>query len=97
MKSARLSSIALAATLAAGHAAATEPTGLSREQVRAELAEAIRTGDIVIDGETGLKARELTPQLYPSQPATAQKTRAQVQAELKEAIRTGKMPKYEDA
>jgi hypothetical protein len=34
----------------------------TREQVRAELLEAQRTGDIMADGETGKKLNELGPQ-----------------------------------
>ena len=38
--------------------------GKSREQVKAELAEALRTGNIMADGETGLKLNQLYPQRY---------------------------------
>jgi hypothetical protein len=38
--------------------------GKTREQVKAELAEAIRTGDIIANGETGLKLNEEFPQRY---------------------------------
>ena len=39
--------------------------GKTREQVRAELAEAIRSGDIVANGDTpGETLRELHPQRY---------------------------------
>jgi Domain of unknown function (DUF4148) len=64
--------------------------GLTRAQVQAELAEAIRNGDIVFNGETGMKLNELYPHRYPARTAVAGKTpRAQVQAELAEAIRNG--------
>jgi lambda repressor-like predicted transcriptional regulator len=63
--------------------------GLTREQVKAELAEARRTGDIVANGETGQKLNELYPDRYPPKPVVAGKTRAEVKAELAEAIRTG--------
>ena len=38
--------------------------GKTREQVKAELAEATRTGDIIAPGESGLKLNELYPQRY---------------------------------
>ena len=82
-----ISAITLAlATLTAGHAVAQ---GLTREQVKAELAEAVRTGDIVVNHETGQKANELNPGLYPAKPVVQGSTREQVKAELREAIRTG--------
>jgi len=52
--------------------------------------EAIRNGDVVVDGQTGLKLNQLFPDRYPHQAAVAQgKTRAEVKAELAEAVRTG--------
>jgi len=75
--------------LAALGAAAHADGGMTRTQVKAELAEAIRTGDIIANDESGLKANEEHPQLYPAHVVAAGKTRAQVQAELAEAIRTG--------
>jgi hypothetical protein len=87
-----LSAIALAvAALSAGHALAADVDApKTRDQVRAELFEAQRTGDIVADGESGQKLNELYPHRYPAVAAAAQgKTRATVQAELQEAQRTG--------
>ncbi|MDR7308190.1 DUF4148 domain-containing protein [Rhodoferax saidenbachensis] len=91
-------SIALAvAALVTGHAQAAD-TGKTREQVRAELAEAQRTGDIAASKDvgfdeftpsTGRKLNELNPAAYPAKPAVAGKTREQVRAELAEAQRTG--------
>ena len=66
-------------------------TQLTRAEVKAELVEAIRTGDLLADGETGLKLNEINPSKYPSKPSQLGKTRAQVRAELEEAIRTGDM------
>jgi len=63
----------------------------TREQVQAELREAIRTGDVIAAGDAGLKLNELNPQRYPHAAAVQTKTRAQVQAELAEAIRDGSM------
>ncbi|MCC2597796.1 DUF4148 domain-containing protein [Pusillimonas sp. MFBS29] len=68
--------------------AASINTPVTREQVKAELAEAIRTGD-VSPGESGLKLNEQFPQRYPTQQVVATKSRQQVVAELAEAVRTG--------
>ena len=38
--------------------------GKTREEVRTETAEAIRTGDMVAAGESGLKLNQLYPQHY---------------------------------
>lgn len=56
-----LSTITLAlAALAAGNALAADAAApKTREQVRAELFEAQRTGDIIANGETGAKLNEL--------------------------------------
>lgn len=53
----------------------------SRDQVKAELNDAIRSGDIVTGGESPRKLNELQPQWYPTQPKAAGKTREQVRAE----------------
>ena len=86
-----LSALTIAlATLSAGHALASDASATkTREQVKAELAEAIRTGDIVVDFESGKKANELFPGLYPAKAVVQGQTREQVKAELAEAIRTG--------
>ncbi|WP_353148913.1 DUF4148 domain-containing protein [Pollutimonas bauzanensis] len=84
------SAIALAfATLFAGQAMAAD-TGspITRAQVSVELAEAIRTGN-VIAGESSTKLNEEFPHNYPAQRVSSTVTRAQVQAERAEAIRTG--------
>ncbi len=65
----------------------------TREQVKAELAEAIRSGDISY-GESGQKLNELFPNLYPAKPAVQGKTREQVKAELAEAVRSGQLPAH---
>ena len=89
-----LSAIALAvAAFSAGQAVAADAsTPLTREQVKAELAQAIRTGDVQADGISGLKKNERFPGSYPAKPVVQGKTRDQVKAELAEAIRTGDMP-----
>lgn len=84
------SAIAFAfATLFAGQAMAAD-TGspITRAQVSVELAEAIRTGN-VIAGESSTKLNEEFPHNYPAQRVSSTMTRAQVQAERAEAIRTG--------
>jgi hypothetical protein len=87
MNTIRNISVALALTVTASIASAQ--AGLTREQVKAELAEAQRSGDLVVHGATGLKANQLNPARYPATPAAPGKTRAQVKAELAEAQRTG--------
>ncbi len=85
------SAITLAiAAMTAGHAfAADTSTPKTREQAKAELAQAIRTGDIMGNGETNQKANEMNPSMYPSKPTVQGYTREQGQAEMTEAIRTG--------
>src|SRR5882672_633879 len=63
----------------------------TRAEVQAELAEARRTGDFLVEGDSGLKLNELYPWRYPQQPVVLGKTRAQVQAELAEARRNGEL------
>lgn len=81
------------AVLAAGQAMAADPAApKTREQVRAETREAIRTGDISDGGEIGCKRNELNPSQYPAKPApSGGKTREQVRAETREAMRSGQM------
>jgi len=80
-----------AARTTAGHVFnhAEAPSSKTREQVKAELAEAIRTGDILANDESGRKLNEVFPSQYDAQQAAGSKTRQQVKAELAEAIRTG--------
>lgn len=78
----------LAAT--AGTAIA-QNTPLTRADVKAELAEAVRTGNLPANGESGLKLNEINPSKYPSTPAQLGKTRTQVQAEWAEARRNGEL------
>jgi hypothetical protein len=62
---------------------------MTREQVQADLADAVRTGNILgLDG-SGLKLNQINPSRYPVQPTAQSKTREQVKAELVEAVRTG--------
>jgi ribosomal protein L30E len=85
---AAISALALATLMATPAFADTTAPAKTRTQVRAELAEAIRTGDILANDDSNLKLSEQRPDLY-AQPAVAGKSRAQVQAELAEAVRTG--------
>jgi hypothetical protein len=82
--------LALAATLTVGTAQAqTAQAGKTRDEVRAELAQAMRTGNVMANGESGLTLRELFPQRYPATATAPGLTRAQVTGELEEARRTG--------
>lgn len=89
--------LALAAVTAGNVLAADASSAKTREQVRAELAEAQRTGDIVANGDSGKKLNELYPSRYPAQAVAPGYTRAQVLAELAEAQRTGDMPAHGDS
>jgi hypothetical protein len=90
--------IALAATLAGGQAfAADTSTGKTRAQVKAELVEAVRTGNMPANDESGRMLNEVNPSQYPAQPVTQGNTRAQVLAELAEAIRTGNRPANDES
>lgn len=54
--------------LAAGQALAAEPAGKTRAEVQAELAQALRTGDIATDSESaggGKKLSEAFPNQFP--------------------------------
>src|SRR5471032_2757016 len=73
--------LALLAAFATTAQAQSEKT---REQVKAEWAEAVRTGDVVAPGDTGLKLNELYPQRYPHAAAGIALTRAQVKADFAE-------------
>jgi hypothetical protein len=83
---------ASALILASGLIAGTPAfAGLTREQVKAEFAEAVRTGEVMADGESGLKLNELYPNRYPAKPVPSRLTREQVKAEFAEAVRTGEV------
>ena len=86
----KLLTIASAALIAvAGSTQAMSDSGRTRAEVKAELAEAIRTGDIIGSGESGLRLNQLHPHRYPTVAKPSGKTRHEVKAELAEAIRTG--------
>jgi hypothetical protein len=73
---------------------ATDTTApVTRAQVKSELAEAVRTGNI-IDGESGKKLNEIFPYDYPAQQPVASKSREQAKGELAKAIRSGQVDAY---
>jgi hypothetical protein len=76
--------LALSTTLGSAFAQST----VSRAQVRAELVQAEKNGDVPA-GETGHTLAELYPSRYPHAPAAPGLTRGQVKAELAEATRNG--------
>ena len=63
---------------------------VTREQVKAEFAEAVRTGDIM-SNKGGQKLNERFPARYAAKQVQSTFTREQVKAELAEAQRTGDM------
>jgi len=69
----------------------------TREQVKAELAEAIRTGNMPAHDESGRLLNQVYPERYAAPLAQAGKSRAEVQAELTEAIRTGDVVAHGEA
>ena len=70
--------------------AADAQTSKTRDQVKAEWAEAVRTGNVQADGESGLLLRELHPNLYP-QPVERGATRDEVKTAFAEAQRNGEL------
>ena len=88
---------ATALILATSLLASTSFAEVTRAQVKAELAEAIRTGNMLANDDSGLKLNELHPQHYPAQVTKSGMTRAEVKAELTTAIRTGNMPAHDES
>jgi len=79
----------MAALLCTGaHAQSSMPK--TREEVRRELAEAVRNGTIA-QGELGLAPRDLFPQNYPAPAQVAGRSRADVRAELEAARASGEL------
>lgn len=92
MKNVRNSVIALALTaIAAGSVFAADMTPKTRDQVRAELAQAQRDGTLISDGQTGKTFRDQFPGSYMQPAASSTVSRDQVRAELKEAQRDGSL------
>ena len=69
------------------HACAQAP--LTRADVVAQYEDAVRTGDVLAPGDSGMKLNELYPNRYPKAVSSTPLTRDQVVAELQAAIRTG--------
>ena len=70
-------------------ASAPSFAGLTTEQVRAELVQAMESGEYVRGGELGLKLNEISPNSYPAKRGSTSVTLAQVQTELFQAMRSG--------
>ncbi len=88
-----LSALTLAwLALCAGQVLAQNTGPKTRAEVQSELREAIRTGNMPANDESGRMLNEVNPSAYPAKPVVPCKTREQVIAELEEAKRTGNMP-----
>jgi len=78
---------AIASLAAHSHACAQAP--LTRAEVVAQYEEAVRTGDVLAPGDSGMKLNELYPDRYPKAASATPLTREQVVSELQAAIRSG--------
>ena len=78
---------AIASLAVHSHACAQAP--LTRADVVAQYEEAVRTGDVLAPGDSGMKLNELYPNRYPKTVSTRPLGRDQVVAELQAAIRSG--------
>jgi Domain of unknown function (DUF4148) len=96
MKSCNTLSLVLTSATLLASATLVQAEGLTREQVKAELAEAQRKGSLISDDQTGATYRDLNPDRYPSLVAPSVKSRDQVKAELQEAQRDGTLIANED-
>ena len=84
------SALIILSLIAAPAFASDQAVSKTREQVQAELAQAMQSGDMLAFGESGLTLKQLNPGAYPATAsAQATKSRDQVRAELEQAIRTG--------
>jgi len=82
---------ALALVISAAFTGAHAQSPRTREEVRIELTEAIRNGDMS-SGESGLTLRQRFPGRYPQAEAPMRGlSRAQVQQDLSEATRNGEL------
>jgi len=91
MKTNILSVVTLSvATLFAGQAIATSSmtTPKTTQQVHAELAQAVDSGDMLA-GNNGLQRNEVRPDLYKQPVAAVTKSSAQVRSELAFAVKSG--------
>jgi len=82
-----ISVIAFALSAVFASQAMAQDSAVTRDQVRAELAEAMAHGDMLID-EGGQHYNEVYPNNYPGDTGV-DKSREQVKAELAEAVREG--------
>jgi Domain of unknown function (DUF4148) len=90
MKNVRNSVIAIALTaIAAGSVFAADMSPKTRDQVRAELAQAQRDGSLIADGQTSATFRQVFPGSYMQPAAGSTTSRDQVRAELVQAQRDG--------
>lgn len=89
MKSSNTLSLVLVTVTVLALVSLVHAEGLTREQVKAELAKAQRDGKLIANVDTGVTYRDLAPHRYPALTTTAGKFRAQVKAELAEAQRNG--------
>lgn len=88
MKRTQISAVAIAfSTLFAGQAMAVDNAPITREQVKAEIVQAVNNGYNVVT-ESGHFAKDVFSSNYPA-PQVESLTRAQVRAELAEAIASG--------
>lgn len=95
MKSNQSLPLLLIATLL-GAASSAQAQSFTREQVRTQLEQSIRNGDVIVGGEIGLTEREHRIQRGQARSEATGKTREQVQAELTEASRSGSILSYGD-
>jgi len=77
--------LSLAAAALPAHAA------LTRDDVRAALADARQSGELVGPGDSGRSLREQRPDLFPAASNPVPRTRAEVVAELHDAQRAGEL------
>jgi hypothetical protein len=91
MNRSTFSALALAVAALSSVGAQAADGSLSRDQVRAELAQAQRNGDLLAAGEAGLPQNQVNPAAYGAQPA-AGVSREAVQAELAQYRREGVNP-----
>ena len=88
MKAITIASLALVALVGSTQVLAQ---ARSRDEVKAELAEARRSGNLLVPGEAGLPLNQLLPNLYPSVPPAIGKTTEEARRELAEALRSGEI------
>lgn len=81
--------LALTVAAIAAHAPAHAQAPLTRAEVLTQYEEAVRTGDVLVPGDSGKKLNELYPERFAKPAAAPALTRAQVVAELQAATRSG--------